>query len=59
MMFTILLVLFVMIMAAWAAANLGWVAPQAAPWLAWAACFDLGLVVFLVGTGLVVAERLR
>lgn len=55
---TILLVLFVVTMFLWGLALVEVLpsAPKAASWLAFLACLILGLVVFLVGTGMIVVE---
>jgi hypothetical protein len=54
-MFIVILVLFVMTMFIWLLSLLG--ASEAvvkySPWLAWFACLFLGIIVFLVGSGLV------
>lgn len=51
MALVILLVLFVMVMFLWLLANLGSVPAQYSAWLPWFACLFLGVVVFLLGTG--------
>jgi hypothetical protein len=59
MLLIVLLVCFVMVMFLWLLANLGAVPNTAAysPWLAWFACFVLGVMVFLVGSGMIVMNR--
>ncbi len=52
--FIILLVIFVVVMVMWAANAPGDVR---AKWLAWTAVLILGIVVFLVGTGVIVVEK--
>jgi hypothetical protein len=55
--FVVLLVLFVMVMVLWFLGLTGGV--QINPnWLAWFACFFLGVVVFLFGSGIVVYRAL-
>ena len=57
LVFVVLLVLFVMVMVLWFLGLTGGV--QINPnWLAWFACFFLGVVVFLFGSGIVVYRAL-
>lgn len=60
-LFIVLLVFFVVVMAVWMLSLLGAMpnAPTYSPWLAFFACLILGIVVFLLGTGAIVIERVR
>lgn len=60
-MFVVLLVMFVVVMMVWLLSLLGAIpnAPNYSPWLAFFACLLLGIVVFLVGSGVIVVERIR
>lgn len=61
MMFIVLLVCFVVVMLVWLLAMLGAIPKDnpASSWLPWFACLILGVVVFLVGSGVIVVERVR
>jgi hypothetical protein len=60
MFLIILLVCFTMVMFIWLLGNLGSVAMgDAGKWLAFFACLILGVVVFLLGSGVIVVESLR
>jgi hypothetical protein len=53
----VLLVCFTMVMFLWLLTLLGAVGtPNASPWLAFFACLILGIVLFLTGSGFVVAR---
>ena len=56
MLLIVLIVCFVMTMFLWLLSLLGAVpnAPSYSPWLAFFACAILGVVVFLLGTGVIV-----
>lgn len=59
MLLIVLIVMFVMTMFLWLLSLLGAVpnAPSYSPWLAFFACLILGIVVFLVGSGVIVVAR--
>lgn len=59
MLLIILLVCFVVVMLLWFLSMVGAtnVVPAASPWLAFIACLILGVVVFLVGSGVIVVDR--
>ncbi len=59
MLLIVLLVMFVIVMFLWLLSMLGAIpnAPTYSPWLGWFACMILGVVVFLVGSGVIVVER--
>ncbi len=61
MLLIILVVLFTMVMFLWLLSLLGAneLAQKASPWLAFFACLFLGIVVFLLGTGVIVIESTR
>lgn len=61
MLLIVLTVMFVMVMFLWLLAMLGAQpnSPSYSPWLGWFACLILGIVVFLLGSGVIVIERLR
>jgi predicted membrane channel-forming protein YqfA (hemolysin III family) len=56
MLLIVLLVVFVVVMLIWLLAKTGAIAANS-DWLAFIAVLVLGVVVFLVGTGVVVVER--
>lgn len=59
-MMIVLLVCFVMVMFLWLLSMLG-ASPTItaySPWLAWFACLFLGIVVFLLGTGIATLPRM-
>ena len=60
MLLIVLIVMFTLVMFLWLLSMLGAVnnAPQYSPWLAWFACLILGIVVFLVGSGVVPTKGL-
>ncbi len=60
MLLIVLIVCFVMTMFLWLLAMLGAIpnSPAYSPWLGWFACLILGIVVFLLGTGVVAVQRL-
>ena len=59
MVMTILLVIFVVIMLLWFLSMVGAVAltPAASSWFPWIAVLILGIVVFLLGTGVIVVDH--
>ena len=56
MLLIILVVMFTLVMFLWLLSLLGAVpnAPSYSPWLAFFSCLILGIVVFLLGTGVIV-----
>jgi len=60
-MYTIALVLFVVFMAMWAASPFAGepMRPRAQHWLAWICVLILGLVVFLIGSGMMERGAVR
>ena len=59
MLLTILLVIFVVVLLLWFLSMMGAVSlnPAASSWFPWIACLILGIVVFMLGTGVIVVER--
>jgi hypothetical protein len=59
MLLTILLVCFVVILLLWFLSMVGAVSlnPAASSWFPWIAVLILGIVVFLLGTGVIVVDR--